>query len=145
MSEPIVGMSVEIEGLDEAVRGLDLMDEVLGSETERAIDRLLVIAQGRLAVYPAAPPFKRTGQLGQMWVGATHQIRRVQQAGGRFFVEGQISNARPGIEFVQSAAEQVPVHQGRWETTEQVAALLQPEADRLLGLAGESAVGSVGK
>jgi len=143
MSEPMVDLSVQIEGAEELIRNLGVMDDFLASETEQAIDRLLALAQGQLAIYPppiAGSHYRRTGLLGQLWAGAAHRIRVVQQPGDRIWVEGQISNARPGIERVQLAAEQASVHRGRWRTAEQVMQELQPVADRLLGQAGERAV-----
>jgi len=133
-----------IEGLEELEQGLAEMPEVLGSETEQAIDQLLLLAQGRLATYPAqamGTRYRRTGLLGQMWAGATHRVRRVSLPGGRMYVEGSVRNARPGVAYVQDEGSQAEVHVGRWQTAQQVMAELQPEADQLLERAGERAVG----
>lgn len=138
----MIDVQHRIVGLEGLQAALEQMPEAIGSETEQAIDRALMLAQGKLAVYPPAIPFsryRRTGLLGQLWAGATHRIRRVTM-GSRLFVEGSIQNARPGIERVQNEDDQAWVHQGRWRTVQQILADVQPEVDRLLQQAGDRVV-----
>lgn len=138
----MIDVQYRIVGLEGLQAALEQMPEAIGSETEQAIDRALMLAQGKLAVYPPAIPFsryRRTGLLGQLWAGATHRIRRVTM-GSRLFVEGSIQNARPGIERVQNEDDQAWVHQGRWRTVQQILADMQPEVDRLLQQAGDRVV-----
>jgi len=139
---PIFELNYEIVGLDGLAAALDRMPEAIGSETEQAIDRGLMLAQGKLAIYPPALPlsrYRRTGLLGQLWAGATHRVRRVT-TGSRLYIEGSIQNARPGIERVQDEDDQAWVHQGRWRTVQQILADVQPEVDRLLQEAGDRIV-----
>jgi len=140
---PIFELNYEIVGLDGLAAALDRMPEALGSETEQVIDRALMLAQGKLAIYPPALPlsrYRRTGLLGQLWAGATHRVRRVTGGAGRMYVEGSIQNARPGIERVQDEDDQAWVHQGRWRTVQQILADLEPEIERLLQQAGDRVV-----
>ncbi|HUX75409.1 MAG TPA: hypothetical protein VMY40_02065 [Anaerolineae bacterium] len=140
---PIFELNYEIVGLDGLAAALERMPEALGSEVEQAIDRALMLAQGKLAIYPPAIPgshYRRTGLLGQLWAGATHRVRRVMGGAGRMYIEGSIQNARPGIERVQHEPEQIPVHAGRWRTVQQILEELQPEVDRLLQQAGQTVV-----
>lgn len=138
-------VNLTVEGADEIAEDLSRLPEVLGGEVEQAIDRLLMLAQGMLATYPAPPAgsrYRRTGLLGGNWAGATHRVRRVIRPAG-LYVEGQIQNARPGVEYVQNADDQAWMHVGRWKTAQQVLSELQSEADRLLGAAGNKALETV--
>jgi hypothetical protein len=139
----VLDVQYRIVGLDGLQAALEDLPEAIGSETEQVIDRALMLAQGKLAIYPPALPFsryRRTGLLGQLWAGATHRVRRVMSGAGRMYIEGSIQNARPGIERVQDEAHQASVHQGRWRTVQQILAEVQPEADRLLQEAGRVVV-----
>lgn len=141
----MLDVSLTVEGADEVAEDLLHLPEVLGNQVEQAIDRLLLLAQGMLAIYPAAPAgsrYRRTGLLGGNWTGATHRVRRIIRPTG-LYVEGQIQNARPGVQYVQDEDDQAWMHVGRWKTAQQVLSELQSEADRLLGAAGNRALETV--
>ena len=135
--------NVRVEGLPELVRGLQQFPETLQGGLRLAIDEGLLLLQGRLAVYATQVPgsrYERTGQLGSGWSGAEHTVRMAGK-----FVEGSATNRTPWTGYVQSEAMQVPVHQGRWQTAEEVIEEIRPQIDRLLQEAGERAVGGVAR
>jgi len=136
--------NVQIEGLEQLVRAFEQFPERMGDEVARAIDSSLFLLQTKLAVYPAAIPgsrYERTGTLGRLWTSASHTVKRI----GSHFYEGSVGNATPGGRYVQSEAMQVPVHQGRWQTAEEVIEESRGQIDRLLQEAGERAVGGVAR
>ncbi len=57
-------------------------------------------------------PYKRTMSLSKGW---THHVRNT---GGGFV--GEIGNIRPYVKFVQWGPDQAWIHQGRWDTVQEV-------------------------
>lgn len=88
-----------------------------------------------IAEYPAPPPnssYRRTGNLGRAWTSAQYEID--VNAGGATGVIGNAVRDRRGRSYgpyVQSAEQQASVHQGRWQTDEQVATRNTPAIERI--------------
>ena len=106
--------SIEIRGIDELVRKLGSVqgNAVLRPPMQRAVFRL----QAGMAKYPrarAASRYRRTGTLGRRW---TTKID--ESAGG---LVGKVGNNTSYGPFVQSQMFQAAVHQGLWQTDEDVA------------------------
>jgi len=131
-----------IEGLEDLIRGFERGPEIATEETAKAIERLLLVLQGKLAVYPAGivgSRYRRTGTLGRLWTSGQRVVERATTPAG-LVVEGRIGNATPYARQVQAEGEQRAVHVGRWETAEAIVAASEGEAERLMGDAGRRTV-----
>lgn len=106
-------MSVTIKGVDELVRklGQAAAIPVLRPPMNRSVLKL----QRDMADYPPQRPgssYVRTGTLGRTWT-----TRVTKLFGG---LEGRAGNVTRYAPDVQSKRFQARVHQGRWQTDEQV-------------------------
>ena len=114
-------IEIKVEGLDELRRILGKIDleEVMAPAMVDALN----IVQGRITTYPPPPPgstYERTGTLLRGW-------DQVYGSGLR----GAVVSSVPYAPDVQSREAQAPIHQGRWETVEDVE---EREQDAIVGL-----------
>jgi len=126
---------VRINGLDRLLMRLGVIDLRTEQLMAQCLEEALLLIGGELGQYPAAVPgtrYVRTGLLGRQWGSARPQTWRVSLG----VMRGRIENRRPGVEYVQSRAEQARVHRGRWKTAEEVIEGQADEIDRLLGVTG---------
>jgi hypothetical protein len=105
--------SIDIEGIDKLFAKLDRAQAIstLRPPMQRSVYRL----QRDMAQYPPARPgssYIRTGTLGRRW---TTQV--TETADG---LTGKTGNNTSYGPFVQSQMFQAAVHQGRWQTDQQV-------------------------
>ncbi len=144
----MANITIKLEGFDELEKKLG---EIGSRQALRpALDRSLALVQERLATYPRPPdsgaiarmnlfvsdrqrrfffaalrdgriqvPYRRTGQLGRSW--------NSRVTGG---LKGQVGTNRIGAPYVQGP-DQAGVHQGRWETVDDVARESGPEVERI--------------
>lgn len=105
--------SIDIEGIDKLFSKLDRVQAIstLRPPMQRSVYRL----QRDMAQYPPARPgssYIRTGTLGRRW---TTQVTETSDG-----LTGKTGNNTSYGPFVQSQMFQAAVHQGRWQTDEQV-------------------------
>lgn len=124
-------MSVQIKGLDALIRKLGKAQAI--QTLEKPMTRSLLRIQSRMQEYPPQlsprqgparagasrrsvarlrQPYKRTGTYGKRWV------TRMTKAGEGLV--GKIGNNVQYSPYVGSAQFQARVHQGRWNTDDQV-------------------------
>jgi hypothetical protein len=116
---------MEFRGIQSFLRELRDMEARIEQFPDQATERLrTVVHQGLMllatyaADYPPKPPnstYRRTGTLGRGWTAATPQITVSGHVLG-----GRITNAIPYGPEVQGPGQQLPVHRGRWETTDEI-------------------------
>lgn len=104
---------ITIKGIDKLIAKLGRIEatDILRQSMQRSVFRL----QAAMAKYPtqrAGSNYRRTGTLGRRWT------TKVAQNGDKLI--GTVGNSTSYGPFVQSAMFQAAVHQGRWQTDEQV-------------------------
>jgi len=130
-------LRVEIKGLEELQRKLDMADETIKRELAQAMEKAVSRIWDSVAKYPNSGPAPgewaamttpaqkaaffaqmreggwqgQTGTLGRLWKGKVHST-----GGG---IKGVVSNTVPYAIFVQGS-KQAPFHAGRWQTAQQV-------------------------
>jgi hypothetical protein len=116
---------METQGIEEFVQELEEFQARIDQFPDQATDRLeTVLRQGLmlLAAYaadyppkPADSSYRRTGTLGRGWTAATPQVTVSGHVLG-----ARITNAIPYGPEVQGPGQQLPVHRGRWEPTDEI-------------------------
>jgi len=116
-------MNIDLHGFRDADK---LLAQYSGSELNDklrpAMERSLELVRGEMADYPPPPPGStyirggpRSEKLGQRWTTARPVISNI--SGG---LEGKIGNNASYAPWVQNRQFQARVHQGRWQTDEDV-------------------------
>lgn len=106
--------------IDIYIDGLDELNHKLGEAAtthilRRPMNQSVIHLEGQMKVYPpqrSGSSYRRTGTLGRRW---THSISESPNE-----IRGTVGNNTAYGPFVQSRQFQVRVHQGRWQTDEQV-------------------------
>lgn len=150
---------LEVSGLEEFLRGLEEMQAAIEAFPEFATERMETVIRRSLmllatyaAEYPPPPPpglwaattsqdqkaaffakgwNGRGGTLGRGWTSAIPQVTISGHVLG-----ARITNAIPYGPYVQGPGQQLPVHRGRWETSEDVVRKHVGEISGLLAAAG---------
>lgn len=106
-------MELEIRGIQELFNKLDQLEAI--DILERPMQRAMLRIENRIKEYPVPPArstYVRTGTLGRRWVTKVNKLRDG--------VEGRIGNNTEYAPWVQSRRFQAAIHQGRWQTAEDV-------------------------
>lgn len=118
---------ITVTGIDEVLEKLRAIGPDLAETIRPAVAEALQIVRGRMREYPPPPPnssYVRTGNLGASWEVIPY---------GSGDVLGIVRSAGPEYNrFVQSHEEQAGIHQGRWQTDEDVAREKEDEATAVL-------------
>jgi hypothetical protein len=80
-----------------------------------AFNRIGARLRTEMAKYPPPPPdskYRRTGKLGRSWA---HEVKS-----SLFAMEAIIGNNTPYAPDVQGEGQQAGIHQGRWQTDQEV-------------------------
>jgi hypothetical protein len=122
--------------VERARQALGNFPQVAGGRIRNAVERALLLLQGKAAVYPPAPSsstYRRTGTLGRLWTSAA----RVVEMGSGAFVSGRVGNATPYGPWVQDPDQQSAVHKAHgWKTTGQIVAEADGAIEQIIGTAG---------
>jgi hypothetical protein len=130
--------SIDIDGLDLVLRGVDAFGKAAEEELTKAIRSALSRVGRQLAVYPPPLNYRRTGNLGRGWTNAQPQIS-ASGAG----VRGELTNVVSYADRVQGD-RQAPIHVGRWRTAQQVLDSMEAEIDDTIEAAIDTALRRVG-
>jgi hypothetical protein len=128
-------MEPTIKGYAELMAGFRRFPAIARGAVAKALEKALLLLQGEAADYPvqrSGSRYRRTGTLGRTWTSARREIRQ----GRGHLLEGRMGNRTPYGPYVQSEAEQLAVHRGRWKTIEQILQEQEGAIDGLLGQAG---------
>lgn len=120
--------NLELRGLDELIAALGRVED-LPKLLEPATREVLTMLRERMQEYPPPPAnstYRRTGNLRESWREYPLSSGDVL---GRVRSEGAIA---PYNRYVQAAADQAWMHEGRWQTEQQVAQEKEEEAVRIL-------------
>lgn len=106
--------TIEIHGTAEAIELLGIAETMtmFRQPMRRAVARM----RDAMAIYPpqrSGSAYRRSGTLGRRWT-----TRVTERSDG---LEGKVGNNTSYGPFVQSQMFQATVHQGRWQTDQQVA------------------------
>ena len=109
-------MTITVKNLDAVIRKIDGLErgDYLSGVASAGADLL----RADMRRYPPPPPnstYRRTGTLGKSWTKTT---MRGGKGGGWV---AQIGTRLKYAPFVQDATRQAAVHQGRWQTVQDVA------------------------
>ena len=111
----LVNITITVKNLDGVQRRLASLDS--GDYLQGVAGAGADLLRAELRKYPPPPPqssYRRTGTLGKSW---TKKVSGGRQ--GWLAVVGSMLRYAP---YVQDAARQAEVHQGRWQTVQSVAA-----------------------
>lgn len=133
---------IEITNLDSFMRQLESLQAALQREADAAaleavgqsVHKALFLLATYAAEYPPGPPnssYRRTGTLGRLWTTATPHMTVTGHV-----LDARIANATPYGPRVQDPDEQIAVHRGRWQTTEEVVQSHLDEVDAVVAQAG---------
>jgi len=126
--------------LQQLLDALGAFPDIAQSRVSGAIEKGLLLLQGRMAVYPPAPmgsTYRRTGTLGRTWTSAARVVEMESGA----FVSGRVGNATPYGPWVQHPEDQTAVHKAHgWKTTADVLAESENDIAEILVEAGGSIV-----
>lgn len=132
--------AIVVRGLDGLNQAFQQAPEIVGPELQRTTEASLLSLLPELKDYPAERPgqtYQRTLTLGRTWSEATPEF---QAMGSGFAFEGRIGNSTPYGPFVQDPFFQAWMHQGRWQTTDDVVQHKTPEIQERYDQAGERIV-----
>lgn len=124
----MIEMTVTIRGFDAMLRDLRAGVAVADREVAAAVASVLDEAKERAADYPperSGQTYIRTGDLGSAWATAQPLTARSGHT-----VTMRVQNLTPYSGYVQDAADQAAIHQGRWDTTAQILRDLEPLSER---------------
>ena len=122
--------------LERFQRAIEQAVEEMPATVGQKIEQALLLLQGQAAIYPAERPgqkYIRTGTLGRRWTTA----QRYYSSGEGGFLVGTVGNNTWYGPLVMDEEEQMPVHQGRWKTIQQIARENQPRISTMLDQAGK--------
>jgi hypothetical protein len=136
------GADIEITGLDPLIRAMDAYPAVVGEELERTTEAALLSLVPDLSEYPSPPAgstYPRSGNLGRGWLGAVPEFTSMS-SGFDAVMGNDLARSPDGGSYgpyVQDEEEQAEVHQGRWQTAQDVLQDHQREIEEYYDVAME--------
>ena len=127
--------NVTIPGINELVTNFSDAPSIVAHELRIASMAVLLLYVADLKEYPADRGYVRTLTLGRTWAAA----QPTWQPSSSGF-EARISNPTPYAGEVQGDGIQAGIHQGYWQTDEQVIARRMPDAMVYFEKAGEKVI-----
>ena len=129
--------NITIPGINELVTNFHDAPSIVATELKIASMAVLLLYIGDLKEYPDRPnsAYVRTKTLGRTWAAAQPAWTPV---GSGF--EASIVNKTPYASEVQGQEDQAQVHQGYWQTDEQVVEARMSDAATYFDKAGEKII-----
>jgi len=119
--------TIEVTNLEPLLAALDEWPDIVQPELHDAAEASLLNMVGPMMAYPDEPPgstYDRTMTLGRTWNAAVPEFGPM----GEDF-EARLSNPTPYGPYVQDEVMQAWMHQGRWQTAQEVVLNLAPDTE----------------